>query len=152
MKLKYIVGLCSMAFSISAAALQTPIVQETFAPNETKLINFGPISLSSTSDVSGSFFSAQSINFGFFTLTLSPITFGGATYSGTNTGISPNFSFANVAMGTYDLKASATSSNGGLAFMGANYTVTAVPEPETLAMMLAGLGAIGFMIRRRNAG
>ena len=32
-----------------------------------------------------------------------------------------------------------------------NVTVTAVPEPESLAMMLAGLGAIGFMARRRNA-
>ena len=30
-------------------------------------------------------------------------------------------------------------------------TVTAVPEPETYAMMLAGLGAIGFMSRRRKA-
>ncbi len=29
-------------------------------------------------------------------------------------------------------------------------TVTAVPEPETYAMMLAGLGAIGFMAARRH--
>jgi hypothetical protein len=29
--------------------------------------------------------------------------------------------------------------------------VTAVPEPETYAMLLAGLGAIGFMSRRRKA-
>ncbi len=28
--------------------------------------------------------------------------------------------------------------------------VTAVPEPETYAMMLAGLGLTGFMVRRRN--
>jgi hypothetical protein len=29
-------------------------------------------------------------------------------------------------------------------------TVTAVPEPETYAMMLAGLGALGFLARRRR--
>ncbi len=29
-------------------------------------------------------------------------------------------------------------------------SVTAVPEPETLAMMLAGLGALGFVARRRK--
>lgn len=32
-----------------------------------------------------------------------------------------------------------------------NVSVTAVPEPETYAMLLAGLGAIGFMQRRRQA-
>lgn len=31
-----------------------------------------------------------------------------------------------------------------------NGSVTAVPEPETYAMMLAGLGLLGFMVRRRN--
>lgn len=30
-------------------------------------------------------------------------------------------------------------------------TVTAVPEPETYAMMLAGLGALGFLARRRQS-
>lgn len=30
-------------------------------------------------------------------------------------------------------------------------TVTAVPEPETVAMMLAGLGALAFVARRRDA-
>ncbi len=32
-----------------------------------------------------------------------------------------------------------------------NVSITAVPEPETYAMLLAGLGAIGFMSRRRQA-
>ena len=36
------------------------------------------------------------------------------------------------------------------AFEATNFTVTAVPEPETYALLLAGLGAVGFMARRRR--
>lgn len=32
----------------------------------------------------------------------------------------------------------------------ANWQVTAVPEPETYAMLLAGLGLVGFVARRRK--
>jgi hypothetical protein len=36
------------------------------------------------------------------------------------------------------------------AFEATNFTVQVVPEPETYALMLAGLGAVGFMARRRR--
>ncbi len=52
----------------------------------------------------------------------------------------------------------ASGSNLIMAFRGVNgsittldnVSVTAVPEPETYAMLLAGLGAVGFMSRRRK--
>jgi hypothetical protein len=31
-------------------------------------------------------------------------------------------------------------------------TIPAIPEPETYAMMLAGLGLLGFVARRRRQG
>jgi hypothetical protein len=40
----------------------------------------------------------------------------------------------------------------GKASYGGSLTVAVVPEPETYALMLAGLGAIGFMARRRQRG
>lgn len=43
------------------------------------------------------------------------------------------------------------SSNGVLTYTVGSAPVTAVPEPESYAMMLAGLGLMGFMVRRRNS-
>lgn len=65
---------------------------------------------------------------------------------------------AGWAQRTYNFKA--TSGTTTLFFAGGyhggdyvgldNVSVTAVPEPETYAMMLAGLGALGFVARRRK--
>jgi hypothetical protein len=41
-------------------------------------------------------------------------------------------------------------SEGGNAFETDNHSVSAVPEPETYGMMLAGLGLMGFVARRRK--
>jgi hypothetical protein len=52
--------------------------------------------------------------------------------------------------GTFQLKISGVADAGGASY-GGNIVATPVPEPETLAMMLAGLGAVAFLAgRRRN--
>ncbi|MBN8505071.1 MAG: PEP-CTERM sorting domain-containing protein [Burkholderiales bacterium] len=44
-----------------------------------------------------------------------------------------------------------TGNDHGLAIDNFSLSVTAVPEPGTYALMLAGLGAVGFLARRRRA-
>ncbi len=61
-----------------------------------------------------------------------------------------SFAFNNVAAGNYLLGVKGYNEIGSTA-VSATYSVTAVPEPETYAMMLLGLGAVGFLSRRRRA-
>nr|WP_206022005.1 FxDxF family PEP-CTERM protein [Rhodoferax bucti] len=72
----------------------------------------------------------------------------GNALKGTSTGL--NYSFSNLLSGTYTLKASGTVANGGFNVLITSYTVTPVPEPETYAMLLAGLGVMGAIARRRS--
>ncbi len=62
--------------------------------------------------------------------------------------------FTSLAAGTYSLNVFGNPSGqfgGGYAGFVAGVTAP-VPEPETYAMMLAGLAAVGFLARRRQNG
>jgi len=59
------------------------------------------------------------------------------------------FAPATFGAGTYTV---AISGVGASQFDGYFATTAAVPEPETYALFFAGLGAVGFLTRRRNNG
>jgi hypothetical protein len=61
-------------------------------------------------------------------------------------------SFMSLGAGSYyyEITGNATGSQGG--FYSITSTVAAVPEPESYALLLAGLGVVGSLYRRRKAG
>jgi len=61
-----------------------------------------------------------------------------------------SFSFAGLSAGSYILQIVGTNAGANSFYGGSVSAVTAVPEPESYAMMLAGLGAIGFIAGRRR--
>ena len=159
MKLKIIASAAILAVSAINASADTLGPVSVLGSSFSDLL-VGTIYVSSLSNLVGSLYAFQSINVGNpynLTLTLDTVTFTSASF-GTLSGDADvsvaGFNFSNVAAGSYLVKASGTLGGNGevhdTAFISANYTVTSVPEPETYAMMLAGLGAVGFIAFRRR--
>jgi hypothetical protein len=57
-------------------------------------------------------------------------------------------SYANLSAGSYYVQISGTALGNGASKYTADLSVSPVPEPESYAMMLAGLGLVGFAARR----
>jgi len=160
MKIKSLAAalLTTIAASASAFAVSAPasIFSNSFSGNAFTNLPVGTINIGSVSNLNGSFFAAENISGTTpfpFNLSLDKVTFsGGAIGAWTTT--SDKFSFLNVAAGNYLVTATGTLDGSGkvsnLALIGASYTVTPVPEPETYAMLLVGLGLMGAVVRRRN--
>ena len=151
-----------------AAAVIALAASSAFA----NVVNLGPLDNASATigrSVSGSIFSdtynfqltnpgsvtglAVSLNIGSF-FNISNFTaelYSGSTLLGSIVGATPT-TFSNLAAGNYALNVfgNPTGSLGGT-YSGALAAVTApVPEPETYAMMIAGLVAVGFLAGRRK--
>jgi len=133
------------ASATSALAELTPAsVSGTFSAN------LGTFEVLSQSNVVGSLGYVKEWDFGGVSYELHRVNFSGGSISGTSglydfTGA--NFSFTNMAPGSYSVHASGKVSGPGL--IAASLNVTLVPEPESYAMLLAGLGLMGGIARRR---
>jgi len=156
-------------FNAQAETVSTSIDTNASATSEQYQFSVNPIALTSFSDIvnleitpyrdlvatlSGT--SDQSISFTSFDL-YSGVSNGANTLVATGDVFSPlaKLSFgaltSDYLAGSYFIKIIGLQS--GVSSYNGNITLTsAVPEPETYGMMLAGLGLMGFVARRRKVG
>lgn len=153
MKLRQLAAAVLVCATASAHALPVldtsdpsymPVFGITFGSG-TSVTNYD-ISFSQNSILTGSLFNLLPT----FPATMTAITLTGTSYSAS--AASPNsgsFSFSGITAGNYTLSFSyATQGMGG--FSGVINT-TPVPEPESVALALAGVGVVGLLARRRRA-
>ncbi|MBA4110337.1 MAG: hypothetical protein C0487_12170 [Leptothrix sp. (in: Bacteria)] len=62
-----------------------------------------------------------------------------------------NFQFKGLETGHYRLQLGSPFGSGAGRYNGAIYATPAVPEPESVLLLLAGVGVAGVVVRRRQA-
>jgi hypothetical protein len=175
-QLKKLLGAAGVSFA--ALSIGTPVSASEFtcAPNtglsdcyggvvsgapQNNFTDFkvGDIAIGAVTDLIG-FFATSGVNVNSVSLTS-----GGSTLRADQT--AEGFSFDDVASGTYQVSLSGmlASAKSGPTLFGTQYglfyggfkqitggMVPQIPEPETYALLLAGLLTIGFVARRRSQG
>lgn len=97
---------------------------------------------------------AVAINFGGYNILGLTVTLQDASFAVVGSDASPadGFTFSGLAAGSYALNVLgyAEGASGGFYAGGVIAETAPVPEPETYALMLAGLGLVGFVASRRK--
>jgi hypothetical protein len=160
MKLKHIAAAAAMfvsgsAFAAPLAPTNLGALDNTFASvfGQTSLTeafllqDFYTFTIAGPGTVSGSIFSS-----GYAMSAVTLIDSANVTIASDSTPSS--FSFGGLTAGSFKLSFLGINSTPLASFYGGSVgaVTTPVPEPETYALMLAGLGVIGFMASRRRQG
>lgn len=142
MKLKLLAAAALLA--VTGAQAQTTSVVG-FSPSAGFYQSTYSFSLAGLSDLAGD------IDFLGGTLGVS-VTLFGSSGSVFDADAADGFSFSGLSSGSYQLAFTAFGTSGGA--FGGSYTVSpsAIPELESYAMLLAGLGVVGFIAARRRQG
>ena len=165
MKLKFVAVAALAAFtSVGALAVNLGTIPPTasfaktvaagsFLDTWTFNLTTPSIVAASATNVAISFGAINVGAIGSFAALLNGVPLGLSSFASTNNGVTVHTQVlsgsTNLPAGMFNLTVSGVAAAGGASY-GGNIVAVPVPEPETLAMMLAGLGAVGFLARRRQ--
>lgn len=145
--------------NLSSFSFTTWGTQSAFYTGSTALMNDNDAGVTQLTQVGGGLFSLSSVTlataFPYMTEDNVSITFLGTLGNGST--VSQTFSVADGAAQVFSFDSSFTNlasvswANEAMYAQFDNINVAAVPEPESYAMLLAGLGMIGAAMRRRKA-
>lgn len=152
MKIKSFVAAAAISISSLGAQAQTFTTKPVEVIASFSDVLLGSVNVPALAGVGGGL--GYTLSFTFFgaDYSLPAVTFTGIKLGTATTTLGTNgtFSFTNLVQGLYVLKATGAVVGGGTNWIAAQYTISPVPEPETFAMLLAGLGLIGSIARRRT--